>query len=143
MTIYKILHHVQAFGTDEELLSVTLDRRSPIGSASPVTEVVAAYRAQKTNNKNDRKFKLFLSHQEARQKHYRFLRHRNSNTAEDDNEKMAEYPQWPMSCVKSGIKLLAPVAVRGKYREITDDDSDYVTPENNHALADSCKAIVP
>jgi len=39
-------------------------------------------------------------------------------------KKMAEYPQWPMSCVKSGIKLLAPVAVRGKYREITDDDSD-------------------
>jgi hypothetical protein len=57
-------------------------------------------------------------------------------------KKMAKYPQWPMSCVKSGINLSAPVAVRGKYREITDDDSDYVTPENNHALADSCKAIV-
>ena len=49
--------------------------------------------------------------------------------------KMAEYPQWPMSCVKSGIKLLAPVAVR-ELREITDDDS---TAENNHGLADLCK----
>ena len=52
-------------------------------------------------------------------------------------KKMAEYPQWPMSCVKSGIKLLAPVAVHG-YREITEDDSHYVTPENNHGLADLC-----
>jgi hypothetical protein len=57
--------------------------------------------------------------------------------------KMAEYPQWPMSCVKSGIKLLAPVAVRRKYREITHDDSDYITLESNHGLADLRKAIVP
>jgi hypothetical protein len=35
---------------------------------------------------------------------------------------------------------LAPVAVR-EYRQITNDDSDYVTPENNHGLANLCKAI--
>ena len=39
-----------------------------------------------------------------------------------------------MSCVKSGIKLLAPVAVR-ELREITGDDS---TAENDHGLADLC-----